>query len=434
MTQRPRDTETQRRKETFINKKFLLCVSVSLCLCVLFTPFAYGGESSGRAAVADDLAAIRARMSEERAALSAVLKKQGGLLDKLGAIKASIGRAQARLTALARERAVLAAESEALKADADAVGRKLIEQRQRMGGRLRARYRFGRLGPMMVIFGADNFGDLSRRRKYLDSLFASDRRRLDDYNALLVDWKQAGTRLSARQADLTALETVENSQRQALESDKAALDAMLRQIREEKAAHEQVLAELHANEGRLQGLIDTIDRKAAPSATGFQPVPSPAPPPDDGERKTLIDTATAAPDAGFAQFQGRLCAPAAGPVTSTFGKKIHPDFNTVTMQNGIEIGAAAGAPVKAVAPGVVRFASWFNGYGNLVIVDHGSGYYSVYAHLAEIAVAVGQTVERGAALGTVGDTGAMGGPSLYFELRFHKQPLDPQTWLGGCSL
>lgn len=429
MTRNHRGTETQRRREKFFFKKFRFFISVSLCLCGI-SPLSTAADSSGRAVVADDLAAIRARMSQERAALTEVMKKQGGLLEKLGAIKAQIARAEKRLTELGRERAVLATESESLRADRDAVGRKVDDRRRRMGARLRARYRFGRLGPLSVIFGADDVASLSRRRKYLDALFHADRRRLDDYNALLAEWKQAGARLSARQNDLIALEEVADAQRDALRADKASLDAMLHQIREEKAAHEQVLAELRANEGRLQGLIDTIDRKRD------EPAPDPStPPPADGPTdQAVIDTSAPAPDAGFAALRGRLCAPAAGAVTSGFGRKIHPDFNTVTMQNGIEIGAAAGAPVKAVAGGVVRFASWFNGYGNLVIVDHGSGYYSVYAHLAEIRAGVGQSVDRGDTIGTVGDTGAMAGPSLYFELRFHKQPLDPQAWLGGCSL
>jgi septal ring factor EnvC (AmiA/AmiB activator) len=115
-----------------------------------------------------------------------------------------------------------------------------------------------------------------------------------------------------------------------------------------------------------------------------------------------------------------------------FGKKVHPQFNTVVMQNGIEIGAPAGAPVKAVAPGVVRFADWFKCYGNLVILDHGDGYYTVYAHLADLRVRSGQEVPAGALLGVVADAGPLEGPSLYFEVRFHKMPLDPQAWLGTC--
>jgi septal ring factor EnvC (AmiA/AmiB activator) len=134
----------------------------------------------------------------------------------------------------------------------------------------------------------------------------------------------------------------------------------------------------------------------------------------------------------FSTLAGSLCLPASGPITSRYGQKVHPKFGTVIMQNGIEIGAVAGAPVRAVAPGTVRFADWFRGYGNLVIIDHGGGWFTLYAHLANINVSVGQQVGKNKVIGSVGDTGSMTGANLYFEVRHHQQPQDPAAWLGGC--
>jgi SAM-dependent methyltransferase len=85
----------------------------------------------------------------------------------------------------------------------------------------------------------------------------------------------------------------------------------------------------------------------------------------------------------------------------------------------------------AVAGGIVRFAGWFRGYGRIVIVDHGDGFHSISGHLDEIYVKVGVPVEEGEALGTVGETGSLGGPSLYFELRQDGQPIDPEPWLAA---
>ena len=79
--------------------------------------------------------------------------------------------------------------------------------------------------------------------------------------------------------------------------------------------------------------------------------------------------------------------------------------------------------------GRVRYAGWFQGYGRLVILDHGGGYYTVSGHLAEIAVAVGDTVASGAPIGTVGDSGSLSGPRLYFEIRRGGEALDPREWL-----
>jgi len=109
---------------------------------------------------------------------------------------------------------------------------------------------------------------------------------------------------------------------------------------------------------------------------------------------------------------------------------VNPRFNTVTVQNGLDISAAAGAPVRAVAAGRVVHAGWFKGYGNLVIVDHGDGYHTLVAHLASMTTAAGEDVEAGSLLGTVGDTGSMKGAYLYFEVREKGRPLDPAAWLA----
>jgi septal ring factor EnvC (AmiA/AmiB activator) len=132
---------------------------------------------------------------------------------------------------------------------------------------------------------------------------------------------------------------------------------------------------------------------------------------------------------GFAAAKGRLPFPAAGPVTVGFGRVLNPRFNTITVQNGIDIGAPAGAPVRAVAAGRVVHAGWFKGYGNLVILDHGEGYHSLVAHLATMRTAMGEEVAAGGVLGTVGDSGSLKGPYLYFEIREHGRPVDPRQWL-----
>ncbi|HET9554652.1 MAG TPA: peptidoglycan DD-metalloendopeptidase family protein, partial [Anaeromyxobacteraceae bacterium] len=146
---------------------------------------------------------------------------------------------------------------------------------------------------------------------------------------------------------------------------------------------------------------------------------------------TLPPTRAAGPrGSGFAARKGRLAPPADGPVAVGFGKVVNPKFNTVTVQNGVDIEAPMGAPVHAVAPGRVVHAGWFKGYGNLVIVDHGDGYHTLVAHLAAMRTAMGEEVEAGTVLGTVGDSGSLKGPYLYFELREKGRPVDPRPWLA----
>lgn len=107
----------------------------------------------------------------------------------------------------------------------------------------------------------------------------------------------------------------------------------------------------------------------------------------------------------------------------------HPRFDTYVTNKGIDIAGTIGQNVVAVAPGHVLFAEWFEGYGRMVILDHGNGFNTIYAHLAKISVSEGQTTGDGEIIGTLGDSGTWKGPTLYFEIRQRGEAVDPQAWL-----
>jgi septal ring factor EnvC (AmiA/AmiB activator) len=109
---------------------------------------------------------------------------------------------------------------------------------------------------------------------------------------------------------------------------------------------------------------------------------------------------------------------------------VDPEFKTATLRTGIEIAAAQGTPVNAIAAGRVLFAGWFRGYGQMVILDHGSGDLSVSGYLEEVRVAAGDSVAAGQPIGSVGETGSSSGPGLYFEIRHDGKAVDPQLWLA----
>jgi septal ring factor EnvC (AmiA/AmiB activator) len=104
-------------------------------------------------------------------------------------------------------------------------------------------------------------------------------------------------------------------------------------------------------------------------------------------------------------------------------------LNIQAFRNGIDIAAERGEPVKAVHAGTVLYAGWFKAYGNIVVIDHGDHYYTVYAHLEDVFKSVDHRVEAGDVIATVGDSGAMGATALYFEIRHHDRALDPLEWL-----
>lgn len=121
--------------------------------------------------------------------------------------------------------------------------------------------------------------------------------------------------------------------------------------------------------------------------------------------------------------------PVNGKIISFFGQYINDKLNVVNFRSGIEIKADRGEPIRAIFDGRVLYADWFKGYGNMIIIDHGKNYYSVYAHAEELFTSKGDTVEMDEVVATVGDSGSMVGPALHFEVRHHGKPVDPLEWI-----
>ena len=132
---------------------------------------------------------------------------------------------------------------------------------------------------------------------------------------------------------------------------------------------------------------------------------------------------------GSGQGTGSLSWPVSGPVTSPFGWRIHPILGYKKFHTGIDIGVGYGTPIHAADGGAVIYATWMGGYGNVIIVDHGDGLSTLYAHQSSLAVGTGARVTRGQTIGYVGSTGFSTGPHLHFEVRVNGNPVDPMGYL-----
>jgi septal ring factor EnvC (AmiA/AmiB activator) len=130
----------------------------------------------------------------------------------------------------------------------------------------------------------------------------------------------------------------------------------------------------------------------------------------------------------FSDHKGLLIRPVNGKITSLYGPYKNPEYNITNFRSGIDIKADNGEPVRSVFKGTVLYSSWFKTYGNMIIIDHGKNFYTVYAHLEEAFKAKGDDVETGEVIATVGDTGSMTGAKLYFEVRHHGKPINPMPW------
>jgi septal ring factor EnvC (AmiA/AmiB activator) len=302
---------------------------------------------------------------------------------------------------------------------------RLAKSKALLTRRLRAMYKQARLGYVGLLLSADDFSGAGRRLKYLTALASQDRRLMQAYGKSLGELSQKRAELEQYKAEVADATQRVSATRAQIEQEQQQRKTLLASVREEKATHLAAVKELDRSAKDLQSLVARLQseeerqRRAARQATKRE-----APRGESREADLAI------PDDGrFEKLKGKLPWPAAGALTATFGRQEHPRFRTVTFNRGIEIAAAAGREVVAVADGTVIFADWFKGYGRLIIVDHGGGYFTLYAHTDGHRVKPGEAVTRGQAIASVGESAAEDGPQLYFELRHKGRPQDPLAWL-----
>lgn len=348
--------------------------------------------------VANEHAELQERLEAERRAFDVLGAEKKELLTLLDTLERLARDSTQRVATLERHRLRLERQRAEL-AGALALSAVELEQRQRaLGPRLLTLYRLQKRDALGSLLSADDFATVIKRQRALGTLVAADARALDEV-AVLARFR----RLQVRR-----LERLEQSQERALtvlrveqavgQARLSRFQDLLTSLGAEQNRMSRVIAELEASERELAGLVGDL----APSSQ----------------------------QAGFRARKGQLPLPVTGGLVEVgFGKVVNPRFNTVTVQKGLDLRAAPGAPVNAVGAGTVAWAGWLKGYGNLVIVDHGGGYHSLYAHLASLEVEPGAVVEEGAHLGGVGDTGSLKGAYLYFEIRKQGQAVDPLPWL-----
>jgi septal ring factor EnvC (AmiA/AmiB activator) len=283
--------------------------------------------------------------------------------------------------------------------------------------RLRAMYRVhAQGGALPVILSGDDPVTRAVAVRHLASLAALDARLIQEYRVTSDRLADRKSKEEAQQQELAGLH--EDAKREQAEVDRevAKRRVILAKVRDERAYHERMVGELTEASHRLEAFIRELQAKQRKLAR--------VPPPKGG-----IET----PAVGFGTLKGRLPWPTEGKIVTGFGAQVHPRFGTRTFRNGVDIEAAVGREVLAVHGGHVIYTGWFKGYGNLIIVDHGNEYYTLYAHIADIEAKEGDDVRQGQRIGTVGDTGSLAGPRLYFEVRYQGRPQDPEQWLrqGG---
>ena len=380
-----------------------LCILLALCagaLCLSQEPPA--GEAG------DELSVLRQEIEVHRAAASRLRRDEKGAAARLAEIEQEMALLAELLRGLNRRLTILEESSRAIEAElADA--EELISRRQaQLAYHMRMLHRQQKRSLLGSVVGAKSIDHLTARVRAWTHVARTEHAMIAEVRAAQVVRGHARADLHSSMAEIELNRSEASTRQNELAGLQAERDGELSSIRRLRTQHEQALAEKERSARELERLITRMEAERT----------------SDG---------AVAPSIDFGTLKGALPWPTDGELVRGFGRVVHPRFKTVTEHNGISIAAAIGTPIRTVASGTVQYVNWLPGYGQCIIVNHGSGYYTLYAHTSTVFPAEGDVVNGGDVIAEVGDTGSLEGPQLYFELRDGKWPVDPTTWLARTA-
>jgi septal ring factor EnvC (AmiA/AmiB activator) len=380
-----------------VSRRLVVAIAVALA-ALLPRPAAADREA--------DLKRLRRAIVESRERVAVYGSEERGLLDALDALDRSIAILTREVTHAAHRAQKARNLLREIESEAAVISDRLEQTRRAMSKRAAALYRAGELGTVRMLFSAESLRDFLSRVYALRLLLVHD--------AELI---------ARHRSESEALSLAESRARDAsLRNEEAAAGLRKRstQLATERAAKQRLVARVHGDRARERTALvefETAARALEEMLAGLGASP----------RRSLA----AVPGPAFASLRGALRPPVPASIVGEFGRVVDSEFQTETYRKGVHFEARLGTPVRAVARGRVSFAGWFRGYGRLVILDHGDQYFTISGHLDAVRVEVGQAVNAGRVIGTVGETGSLAGPRLYFEVRRGGQPLDPRRWLAS---
>jgi septal ring factor EnvC (AmiA/AmiB activator) len=281
----------------------------------------------------------------------------------------------------------------------DHLEKKLSEMEDLLEKRLVAFYKYAKRGYIKILSTANDLDQLNHSMKYLRVVLAEDRQVMEAVAEEMKNYRQEVSLIEEQVAAIADLEESERSSLQSLQDDLDKQVIFLAKIHQEKEFHETAVKELQNAAEELKGTISGLEKVHT-------------------EKEILPEN--------FSDSEGRLPLPYNGEILGDYKESGERTFDT---REGIYIKASFGADVKAIFPGRVDFSGQLKGYGEVIVINHGSRFFTISAYLLQRDKLEGETVAAGDIIGQVGEAGLVSGPALYFEIRKGETNLDPLKWL-----
>lgn len=359
---------------------------------------------------------LRERISALQKKLAAAEETKSEASDALRESEQAISEANRALRELTRQSRESNAKLGELRKSSQDTGNSLRAQQDLLGRMLRQQYLQGQSDALRLVLNREDPNEMARQLHYLAHIararaqlvkgLRSNLREIDRLKAEIADEAAAIARIAAEQT----------AQRTRLEQEKRARAGVLSRVSRDIRAQQREMRAMQANENRLTRLVDQLAKLVV-----RKPAASNRPRP-----RTDAVPSSRNDNSPFAALRGKLALPVRGELGSRFGS---PRNDGGVTWKGLFIAARPGDDVRAVADGRVVYADWLRGFGNLLIVDHGDSYMTLYANAEALLKQVGDVIRGGETVATVGNSGGNAESGLYFEMRHEGRPFDPLNWV-----
>jgi septal ring factor EnvC (AmiA/AmiB activator) len=341
---------------------------------------------------------LNQKIASIQATLSVEQNKRNNYLQSLKSTEIAAGQALLKLqqtsVTLRKQQIVL----QQLNKNADIYRTKLAAQQNALAKQMRSAYLLGRQPTLKLALNQADANRLSRLLMYYRYISQNRIATIQNLQLTLDELQQTQRETKDQTVVLANLQTKQQAERSKLEQLKQNRQFVVTQLNNEISNKQQKLSDLLANKKLLEQTIDRLD-KAASMRTS--------------------------PHGNFATLKGQLNLPTQGKILPYFGTKI---YQSELRWDGILIQATEDQPIYAVADGQVVFAKWLPGYGLLLIISHGHGYMTLYGRNHNLYKKLGDMVQAGDLIATVGNSGGYDNPALYFAIRHNAIPLNPLEW------
>lgn len=366
---------------------------------LLLAAFALGaGKSAAWADDAAQLKQIRARIEALQEKLNDTRDQRDSLREEIRGLDRRIGRWVNELRATEGQMRAEGKRLDELTARRARERRRLADQRDRFQRQLVTAYILGRDDTVKMVFHQKNPAQVTRVMTYYRYLNQARTERIDQLRTDLAQLQTLEQQLQARRQDLERLRDRQQGQKRELETARARRGELLASLNRQVRSQSHEIERLRSDEKRLEQLVDEL-KSVWPQAPG--------------------------PQTSFANLRGRLPLPAPGRILARYGSSKNVGH---LKWRGLLIAGHEGQEARAVFRGRVVFADWLRGFGLLLILDHGDGYMTLYGYNQSLRKNVGDWVEAGEPIATLGNTGDSPEPGLYFEIRHNGEPRDPLVW------